>query len=95
MLELEEDTIPLSSSQVEWMAARINANIMSEIKEVTSLLVARVDTRRGVLVLVGTVPSMKSAKLMFATQLEYIDKTAIVEEAEKTARSQLTTVQKR
>lgn len=55
----------------------------------SDVLLARIDPKFGYLDLIGTIPAVKSAKLMLTTQLEYIDKQIEIDTAEKTARNQL------
>lgn len=89
LLELQEDVLPLNSSQAEWLSNdRFNGSL-TDIRADNNLSSARVDRDNTQLSVVGTVPAIRSLRAMLPVQLEYIDKAIEIESTERHAREQL------
>lgn len=94
LLELREDSFPLTAQQAEWLSNKNNAGIIGDMKASAELMVAKVNREKNTLDVVGVSSSVVMARCLLETQLEYVEKQIEIENSEREAREKLLAVRK-
>mmetsp|Transcript_4701 Transcript_4701/g.6442 ORF Transcript_4701/g.6442 Transcript_4701/m.6442 type:complete len:690 (-) Transcript_4701:441-2510(-) len=93
-LELLEDSFELKPIHVQWLGDKMNYGVLADIKSISNLVAAKVNFEKGTLDVIGVHSAVRSARLMIATQLEYVDKQIEIEQNERNVREKLQAVRK-
>lgn len=90
LLELSEQRIALPPEQVSYLLREYS--YLVDLKSMSDCHVVRVDKESSEVVLIGTKSSLTSAKLILATQADYISKRSQLRESQQAIRQQLSSI---
>lgn len=94
LLELIDESLPLQQHHADWLGNKQNSATVTDLKNSSNLMVAKVNRDKSSLDVVGTASAIQAAKVLLATQLEYVDQQIKIEANEREAREKLTQVRK-